>query len=60
MIARAALLLTLAFALGGCIAVKAVDTAAGAAIGVTKGTVKATGKVVGAAIPDGDKEDDED
>jgi len=50
------MLLTL-FLLQGCVVAKAVDVAAGTAIGVTKVAVKTTGKVVGAAIPDGDKEE---
>ena len=52
-----ALLLSLTL-LQGCIVVKAVDTAADAAIGVTKTTVKTTGKVVGTAIPNSDKKEE--
>ncbi len=43
----------------GCTVIKVVDVAASTAIGVTKVAVKTTGKVVGAAIPDGDDEDNE-
>ncbi len=50
------MLLTLCL-LQGCVVAKVVDVAAGTAIGVTKVAVKTTGKVVGAAIPDGDKEE---
>jgi hypothetical protein len=41
--------------LQGCVVAKAVDVAAGTAIGVSTVAVKTTGKVVGAARPDGDK-----
>ena len=44
--------------LPGCTVVKVADVAASSAIGVTVGTVKMTGKAIGAAIPDGDDEDD--
>ena len=45
--------------LPGCTVVKVADVAASSAIGVTVGTVKMTGKAIGAAIPDGDDEDDD-
>lgn len=54
------LLLILAITLlPGCTVVKVVDATASTAIGVTMGTVKMTGKAIGAAIPEGD-EDKED
>ena len=53
---RVSILLFLLTSLTGCIAVKAVDTAADIAIGTASGTIKITGKVIDAAIPDGDSE----
>ncbi len=57
---RVALVLILGAVLSGCLAAKAVGTAADVTIGVTKGVVKTGAMVVGAAIPDGDDEEDED
>lgn len=51
-------LLILSFSMSACTVVKVVDAAASTAVGVTVGTVKATGKVLGAAIPDGDNDDE--
>jgi len=52
-------LLILLFSMSGCTVVKVVDAAASTAVGVTVGTVKATGKVLGAVIPDGDNDDED-
>ena len=44
--------------LSGCTLIAVTDAAVGTAVGVTKGAVKTTGVVVGAAIPDGDSNED--
>lgn len=51
--------IVLALFLQACTVVKIVDVAASTTVGVASGAVKATGAVVGAAIPDGDDESDE-
>lgn len=51
-------LLLAACSTSSCTLIKIADTAASATIGAASTTIKATGKVVEAAIPDGDKGDD--
>lgn len=59
---RTLVLLAVIIGLGGCVstAIGVTTGVAKGAVGVTKGTVSATGKVVGAAIPDGDDDDEDD
>lgn len=53
------LLLTLIFLMQGCTAIAIVDAAASTVVTAGKVVVKGTGAVVGAAIPDGDKDEDD-
>lgn len=51
-------LLVIGSTLSSCTAIAIVDAAASTAIGVGKGAVKITGAVAGAAIPNGDDEEE--
>ncbi len=52
--------LVLAFGLQGCMATKLVTVPVKVAYGTTKAVVKGTGAVIGAVIPDGDDDAEDD
>lgn len=52
--------LVLAFSLQGCMATKLVTVPVKVAYGTTKAVVKGTGAVIGAVIPDGDDDAEDD
>lgn len=55
-----ALILIFVLTIQGCTVVSIVDAAASTAVTVGTVAVKGTGALIGAAIPDGDDEDDDD